>query len=104
MPDYRKHNGDTGNVCTRVFAKIAQEGRKYGLGLVLSPQRPSELSPTVISQCSQCNSFLLHRLSNEQETQSCLVGWASELPVRVRMNYLNEHFRPKSGDPKYQST
>ena len=30
-----------------------------------------------------------------------LLGWASELPVTVKMNYLKEKFRPKSDDPKY---
>lgn len=126
----RRYNVDVENenataMCTKVFEKIAREGRKYGLGLVLSSQRPSELSPTVISQC---NSFLLHRLSNDRDQElvsklvpdnlrgmlrelpslparnAILLGWASELPVMVRMNYLNEHFRPKSDDPKYWST
>lgn len=123
----KRYNADTENenataMCTKVFEKIAREGRKYGLGLVLSSQRPSELSPTVISQC---NSFLLHRLSNDRDQElvnklvpdnlrgilrelpslparnAILLGWASELPVMVRMNYLNEHFRPKSDDPEY---
>lgn len=126
----KRYNADTENenataMCTKVFEKIAREGRKYGLGLVLSSQRPSELSPTVISQC---NSFLLHRLSNDRDQElvsklvpdnlrgmlrelpslparnAILLGWASELPVMVRMNYLNEHFRPKSDDPEYWNT
>ena len=40
------------DVCCKVFEKIAREGRKFGLGLVVSSQRPSELSPTVLSQCN----------------------------------------------------
>lgn len=112
-------------MCTKAFEKIAREGRKFGLGLVLSSQRPSELSPTVLSQC---NSFLLHRLSNDRDQElvnklvpdnlrgilrelpslparnAILLGWASELPVMVRMNYMDERFRPKSDDPKYWST
>lgn len=123
----KRYNSDTENenataMCTKVFEKIAREGRKYGLGLVLSSQRPSELSPTVISQC---NSFLLHRLSNDKDQElvgklvpdnlrgllrelpslpsryAILLGWASELPVMVRMNYLDEKYRPKSDDPEY---
>lgn len=50
-------NETASELCTKVFEKIAREGRKFGLGLVLSSQRPSELSSTVLSQC---NSFLLH--------------------------------------------
>ena len=126
----KRYNVDIENenataMCTKVFEKIAREGRKYGLGLVLSSQRPSELSPTVISQC---NSFLLHRLSNDRDQElvnklvpdnlrgmlrelpslptrnAILLGWASELPVKVRMNYLNKHLRPKSDDPEYWRT
>lgn len=108
--------------CTKVFEKIAREGRKFGLGLVLSSQRPSELSPTVLSQC---NTFLLHRISNDRDQElvnklvpdnlrgllrelptlpsqrAILLGWASELPVIVQMNYLDEQQRPQSNDPKY---
>lgn len=126
----KRYNADIENenataMCTKVFEKIAREGRKYGLGLVLSSQRPSELSPTVISQC---NSFLLHRLSNDRDQElvgklvpdnlrgllrelpslpsrnAILLGWASELPVMVRMNYLDEKYRPKSDDPEYWKT
>ena len=50
--------------CARVFERIAREGRKFGLGLVLASQRPSEVSPTVLSQC---NTFLLHRLVNDHD-------------------------------------
>lgn len=47
-----------------VFERIAREGRKYGLGLVVASQRPSELSKTVLSQC---NSFVVHRLQNPED-------------------------------------
>jgi len=47
-----------------VFERIAREGRKYGLGLVVASQRPSELSRTVLSQCS---SFVVHRLQNPED-------------------------------------
>lgn len=49
------------SVSRNVFERIAREGRKYGLGLVVSSQRPSELSKTLLSQC---NSFIVHRLQN----------------------------------------
>jgi hypothetical protein len=109
-------------ICCQVFEKIAREGRKFGLGLVLSSQRPSELSQTVLSQC---NSYLLHRISNDRDQElvhklvpdnlrgllrdlpslpsrhAILLGWASELPVLVQMNNLPEDQRPKSDDPDF---
>lgn len=45
-----------------IFEKIAREGRKYSLYLLVSSQRPSELSETVLSQCSN---FIIHRIQNE---------------------------------------
>ncbi|EFN6254925.1 TPA: DUF87 domain-containing protein [Citrobacter braakii] len=110
------------DVCCKVFEKIAREGRKFGLGLVVSSQRPSELSPTVLSQC---NTFLLHRISNDRDQEqvhrlvpdnmrgllrelpslpsrhAILLGWASELPVLVRMKELTEKQRPQSDDPDF---
>lgn len=115
-------NQSSATICCQVFEKIAREGRKFGLGLVLSSQRPSELSPTVLSQC---NSFLLHRISNDRDQELVhklvpdnlhgllrdlpslpsrhviLLGWASELPVLVKMKDLPENHRPKSDDPDF---
>lgn len=67
----KRYNDDAENTgpatqCCKMFEKIAREGRKFGLGLVLSSQRPSELSPTVLSQC---NSFMLHRISNDRDQE-----------------------------------
>ena len=45
-----------------IFEKIAREGRKYSLFLLISSQRPSELSPTVLSQCGN---YIVHRIQNE---------------------------------------
>jgi hypothetical protein len=115
-------NQDAAAVCCQVFERIAREGRKFGLGLVLSSQRPSELSPTVLSQC---NTFLLHRISNDRDQElvhrlvpdnlkgllrelpslpsqsAILLGWASELPVLVRMNDLPKAQQPRSDDPEF---
>lgn len=123
----KRYNDDSENFgasiqCCKIFEKIAREGRKFGLGLVLSSQRPSELSPTVLSQC---NSFLLHRISNDRDQElihrllpdnmrgilrempslpsqyAVLLGWASELPVMVKMRTLGDEQRPQSNDPDY---
>lgn len=115
-------NQNSAAICCQVFEKIAREGRKFGLGLVISSQRPSELSQTVLSQC---NSYLLHRISNDRDQElihklvpdnlrgllrdlpslpsrhAILLGWASELPVLVQMNNLPKEQRPKSDDPDF---
>lgn len=52
------------SIARLVFERIAREGRKYGLSLVVASQRPSELSKTVLSQCS---SFVVHRLQNPED-------------------------------------
>ena len=109
-------------LCREAFERIAREGRKFGLGLVLSSQRPSELSPTVLAQC---NTFLLHRLVNDSDQnlvarlvpdnvggllrelpslpsrQAILLGWATPIPVLVEMDELADEHRPQSDDPDF---
>jgi hypothetical protein len=48
----------------RVFERIAKEGRKYGMFLLIASQRPSDLSRTVLSQCSN---FVVHRIQNPDD-------------------------------------
>jgi uncharacterized protein len=110
--------------CSETIAKIAREGRKFGLGMVLSSQRPSELSPTVLSQC---NTFLLHRIVNDRDQdqvrrlvpdglgdvlrelpslptrRAVLLGWAMPAPVVVEMRCLDAPHRPQSSDPDFWS-
>lgn len=109
-------------LCREAFERIAREGRKFGLGLVLSSQRPSELSPTVLAQC---NTFLLHRIVNDGDQnlvarlvpdnvagllgelpslpsrQAILLGWATPIPVLVEIDELPEDQRPQSDDPDF---
>lgn len=47
-----------------VFERISKEGRKYGVSLPVVSQRPSDVSKTVLSQC---NNFLVLRLTNDQD-------------------------------------
>lgn len=49
---------------SRIFERISKEGRKYGLFLLVASQRPSELSKTVLSQCSN---FVVHRIQNPDD-------------------------------------
>ena len=109
-------------LCRETFEKIAREGRKFGLGLMLSSQRPSELSPTILAQC---NTFLLHRIVNDIDQaliarlvpdtvagllkelpslpsrQAVLLGWATPIPLLVEMDELAEKHRPQSSDPDF---
>lgn len=122
----KRYNDDdtqsSDKICCKIFERIAREGRKFGLGLVLSSQRPSGLSPTVLSQC---NTFLLHRISNERDQElvgkllpdnmrgifrelpalpsqeAILLGWASDLPVLVKMRSLPQSQQPQSSDPDF---
>jgi DNA helicase HerA-like ATPase len=111
-----------GRACGRVFERIAREGRKFGLGLVLSSQRPSEISETVLSQC---NTFLLHRIVNDRDQElvkrlvpdglgallrdlpslptrrAILLGWAAPAPVLVEIRDIPEPMRPHSPDPAF---
>ena len=100
----------------RIFEKIAKEGRKYGVGLVVISQRPSEVNHTVLSQC---NNLLTMRLTNAEDQsvvrrllpdslggfsdvlpildtgEALVVGDASLLPSRVRIQEPNS--KPSSG-------
>jgi len=58
------HWSEEESIARVVYERIAREGRKYGLSLVVASQRPSELSKTVLSQCS---SFIIHRLQNPED-------------------------------------
>jgi len=109
-------------ICSQIFERIAREGRKFGLSLMVSSQRPSELSATILSQC---NTFLLHRIVNDRDQdlirrlvpdnmggllqelpilptrKAILLGWASPIPILVEMNDLPKIYRPKSDDPDF---
>lgn len=111
-----------GRECARVFERVAREGRKFGMGLVLASQRPSEVSPTVLSQC---NTFLLHRLVNDRDQElvrrlvpdglgpllrelpslptrrAILLGWAAPAPTLVEILEIPNEYRPHSPDPAF---
>ncbi len=50
----------------RALSRIAKEGRKYGVFLGLVTQRPAEIDPTIISQCS---TLFVMRLSNDRDQE-----------------------------------
>lgn len=47
-----------------IFERIAKEGRKYGIGLLVISQRPSELNTTIFSQC---NNIISLKITNDRD-------------------------------------
>lgn len=67
-----------------IFEKIAKEGRKYGLGLLIVSQRPAELNTTILSQC---NNIVSLKVTNDRDKSAVaamltdsLVGIVDMLP------------------------
>lgn len=99
-----------------IFERIAKEGRKYGVSLVVISQRPSEVNKTMLSQCSN---FVSMRLTNAEDQgvikrllpdslggfsdilptldtgEALVVGDASLLPSRIRIDEPQN--KPNSG-------
>lgn len=99
--------------------RIAKEGRKYGVGLLLVSQRPSEVEATVLSQC---NSWIVLRITNDADREhvrsilpdsmsgltkmlsglrrqeAIFVGQAAMLPSRILIRDLKPEQLPKSND------
>lgn len=105
-----KNGGAEYNASKHSIERIAKEGRKYGLNLMVVSQRPSEVSETIFSQC---NNYIVLKLTNVND-QSCIknllpdnnsslvdalptlssgeclvVGDAVPLPAVVKMNMPN---------------
>ena len=104
------------DISIQIFERIAKEGRKYGVSLVVISQRPSEVNKTMLSQCSN---FVSMRLTNADDQavvkkllpdslggfsdilptldtgEALVVGDASLLPSRIRIDEPNN--KPNSG-------
>lgn len=62
-----RHDEQRGvRVSRSAFERIAKEGRKFGLSMIVASQRPSEISGTVLSQCAN---FIMHRLQNPDDIE-----------------------------------
>jgi uncharacterized protein len=102
----------------RACSRIAKEGRKYGVGLMIVTQRPSDVDPTVLSQCG---TMLALRMTNPQDRhavasaipddlggltallpslrtgEALVLGDALQVPSRVRVRKARE--KPIGEDP-----
>ena len=64
------------SISSRTVQAIAKEGRKYGVGLLLVTQRPSELDETVLSQCG---SIIALRMTNSRDKGHVVSAMQDEL-------------------------
>lgn len=110
------------DISISIFERIAKEGRKYGVSLVVISQRPSEVNKTMLSQCSN---FISMRLTNADDQsvvkrllpdslggfseilpvldtgEALIVGDASLLPSRIRIE--EPVTKPNSGTVDFWS-
>jgi hypothetical protein len=107
------------SISSRTVQMIAKEGRKYGVGLLLVTQRPSELDETVLSQCgtmialrmnnSKDRSHIRSAVQDELQSmvdllpslrtgEALISGEAVKIPSRVKFYKIVN--APKSSDPK----
>lgn len=99
------------------FEEIIKEGRKFGVFLTIASQRPSDISPTIISQL---HNYFIHRLMNENDLRSinkavsyldklsfdsisnlsvgcCFIaGQMTQFPLSVKVELLDIKKQPKS--------
>jgi uncharacterized protein len=112
---------DNSGSAANVVRKIAKEGRKYGVGMMIVSQRPSEIDSTILSQCG---TIFAMRLANDVDRgqvtsaasdnlkglfemlpilrtgEAIIVGEAVSLPIRTLISPPPLDKRPDSVDPK----
>jgi hypothetical protein len=113
----KEHTGPAASAVRR----IAKEGRKYGVGIMIVSQRPSEIDSTILSQCG---TIFAMRLANDTDRgqiagassdnlkglfdmlpilrtgEAIIVGEAVSLPIRTLIDPPDKNRRPDSGDPR----
>jgi DNA helicase HerA-like ATPase len=101
--------------------RIVREGRKYGLGAMIVSQRPSEIDPTILSQCGTMFAMRLANATDRSHVtgtvsdnleglfsmlptlrtgEAIIVGEAVHLPLRALIDAPAKSRRPDSHDPK----
>lgn len=113
-------NDDFKGMASKVVQRIVKEGRKYGIGAMIVSQRPSEINPTILSQCG---TFFALRLTNSTDRghitaalsdhldgltsmlpilrtgEAIILGEAVKLPMRTFIDPPPRNARPDSQDP-----
>ncbi len=106
------------------IARIAKEGRKYGLSLCLVSQRPSELSESILSQCNTLFALRMSNVTDQEFVQRALpdsaagllsalpalrtqeavvVGEGVTLPMRIRFDDLDQDKLPRSATARFST-
>jgi hypothetical protein len=109
----------------QALARIAKEGRKYGIALALVTQRPSDLDPTILSQCS---TVIALRLSSDRDRQvmrasthegvldlldflpllgdreAIVLGQGVSMPMRIVFDDLQNNAVPRNLNPGFSKT
>lgn len=85
LEEAHRYLGDSANPVARAAAnRIAREGRKYGVGLILVTQRPSELPDTALAQCGTLVALRLTNSADQAKIRAALpdsvAGLAAVLP------------------------
>ena len=104
------------------YERLAREGRKFPVSMMISPQRPSEVSPTVLALCG---SWAIFRLTNEKDQsvissgteqaskyataqipglvrgQAVIFGDAMPLATKLKVVRPIAGFEPKSNDAQF---
>lgn len=105
---------------SKVVRRLVKEGRKYGISAMIVSQRPSEIDPTILSQCgttialrltnsndrgiiantvSDNLSNLVNMLPILKTGESIIVGEAVRMPMRAIITFPDKNNRPDSHDP-----
>jgi hypothetical protein len=106
------------------FNEIIKEGRKFGVFMTISSQRPSDISATIISQA---HNYFIHRLINQEDLRiigksisyidkiseesipslpvgACIFsGIATQMPLKLNINELPDTSKPKSYTSQFQN-
>jgi DNA helicase HerA-like ATPase len=112
---------ESSNAAAEAVRRIAKEGRKYGVGIMIVSQRPSEIDSTILSQCG---TLFAMRLSNDTDRghvtsassenlkglfdmlpvlrtgEAIIVGEAVSLPIRTMIDPPSKNRKPDSEDPR----
>jgi DNA helicase HerA-like ATPase len=106
------------------FEEIIKEGRKFGVFVTISSQRPNDISSTITSQA---HNYFIHRLINQKDletianavsyidrmteasipslpTGTCIFsGVASQIPLKINVRALPENLKPKNDTLKFSN-